>query len=202
MSNMNEKTKYKIFVAILMFFLLTFGVFVGLNISYNNNVSNDLTSYTPDDMEQDLKSINDNQTEQVSTKSYDIEVVYIDNYTLCNEMVETKNVVYGTNLEELKKQEKIKQEEENKVYEIKEETKDRIVYYRDVNQNCPNHFNVKLENGKINIYNVVSEGVNTIYQTIDIEEELIRAELIEELKQGIKVDSKEELHLIIEDIES
>ncbi len=202
MNNMNEKTKYKIFVAILMFFLLTFGVFVGLNISYNNNVSNDLTSYTPDDMEQDLKGINDNETEQVNTKSYDIEVVYIDNYTLCNEMVETKNVVYGTNLEELKKQEKIKQDKEDKIYEIREETKDRIVYYRDVNQNCPNHFNIKLENGKVNIYNIVSDGVNTIYQTIDVSEELIRPELIEELNKGIKANSKEELNLIIEDIES
>lgn len=202
MNNMNEKTKYKIFVAILMFFLLTFGVFVGLNISYNNNVSNDLTSYTPDDMEQDLKGINDNETEQVNTKNYDIEVVYIDNYTLCNEMVETKNVVYGTNLEELKKQEKIKQDKEDKIYEIREETKDRIVYYRDVNQNCPNHFNIKLENGKVNIYNIVSDGVNTIYQTIDVSEELIRPELIEELNKGIKANSKEELNLIIEDIES
>lgn len=202
MNNMNEKTKYKIFVAILMFFLLTFGVFVGLNISYNNNVSNDLTSYTPDDMEQDLKGINDNETEQVNTKSYDIEVVYVDNYTLCNEMVETKNVVYGTNLEELKKQEKIKQDKEDKIYEIREETKDRIVYYRDVNQNCPNHFNIKLENGKVNIYNIVSDGVNTIYQTIDVSEELIRPELIEELNKGIKANSKEELNLIIEDIES
>jgi len=61
MSNEDNKTKYKIFVVILMFFLLTFGIFIGLSVTYNSSVSDDLTSYTPDDMEEDLKKFSNEQ---------------------------------------------------------------------------------------------------------------------------------------------
>lgn len=200
--NDNNKTKYKIFVVILMIFILTFGIFVGLSITYNNSVSDDLTSYTPEDMEEDLKNFSNEQAESVNSKNHDIEVTYIDNYTLCNEQVKSSNVVYSTTLEDVKKEEEIKQVRENKRYDLIEESNDTLVYSRDVNQNCPNHFCVKLENGKVNIYNVVSKDVNTIYKSVDISEELIRSELIEELTKGILANSKEELNLIIEDIES
>ena len=200
--NDNNKTKYKIFVVILMIFILTFGIFVGLSITYNNSVSDDLTSYTPEDMEEDLKNFSNEQAESVNSKNHDIEVTYIDNYTLCNEQVKSSNVVYSTTLEDVKKEEEIKQVREDKRYDLIEESNDTLVYSRDVNQNCPNHFCVKLENGKVNIYNVVSKDVNTIYKSVDISEELIRSELIEELTKGILANSKEELNLIIEDIES
>lgn len=202
MNNKDNKIKYKIFVVILMFFLLTFGIFIGLSVTYNSSVSDDLTSYTPDDMEDDLKKFNNEQAESVSAKTHDIEVTYIDNYTLCNEQVKSTNMVYSTTLEEVKKEEETKQGRENKKYELIDESSDKLVYSRNIEQNCPNHFSVKLENGAINIYNVVSEDVNTLYKTMDISEELIRSELIEELTKGIIANSKEELNLIIEDLES
>lgn len=198
----NENTKYKLFVAMLLLILVVFGVFVGLSVSYNSTVSNDLSSYTPSQMEEDLEQISQDNTETVSTKTYDIEVIYIDNYTLCNEKVETNNIVYSTTLEDLKNKELEKQQNENKVYEIKEESNERVIFERTLNQNCPNHFFVILEDKNINVYNVITKEKIELYQTIDISEELIRAELQEELTKGILVDSKEELNLIIEDIES
>ena len=198
----NENTKYKLFVAMLLLILVVFGVFVGLSVSYNSTVSNDLSSYTPSQMEEDLEQISQNNTETVSTKTYDIEVIYIDNYTLCNEKVETNNIVYSTTLEDLKNEELEKQQNENKVYEIKEESNERLIFERTLNQNCPNHFFVILEDKNINVYNVITKEKIELYQTIDISEELIRTELQEELTKGILVDSKEELNLIIEDIES
>ncbi len=201
-NNDNNKTKYKIFVVILMIFILTFGIFVGLSITYNNSVSDDLTSYTPDDMEEDLKKFTNEQAEIVNSKTHDIEITYIDNYTICNEQIKTSNMVYSTTLEDLKKEEEIKQGRENKHYDLIDESNDKLVYSRDINENCPNHFCVKLENGKVNIYNVVNKDVNTMYKSVDIAEELIRSELIEELTKGIFANSKEELNLIIEDIES
>lgn len=198
----NENTKYKLFVAMLLLILVVFGLFVGFSVSYNSTVSNDLSSYTPSQMEEDLEQISQNNTETVSTKTYDIEVIYIDNYTLCNEKVETNNIVYSTTLEDLKNEELEKQQNENKVYEIKEESNERLIFERTLNQNCPNHFFVILEDKSINVYNVITKEKIELYQTIDVSEELIRAELQEELTKGILVDSKEELNLIIEDIES
>lgn len=202
MSNEDNKTKYKIFVVILMFFLLTFGIFIGLSVTYNSSVSDDLTSYTPDDMEEDLKKFSNEQTESVNSKTHDIEVTYIDNYTLCNEQIKSTNMIYSSTLEKVRNEEEIKQGRENKQYDLIDESSDKLVYSRNIDQNCPNHFSVKLENGLVNVYNVVSEDVNTIYKTIDISEELIRSELIEELTKGITANSKEELNLIIEDLES
>lgn len=198
----DNNTKYKIFVGILLFFLLVFGIFVGLSVSYNSTVSNDLSSYTPDDMEEDLQKVYDDNTEAVSTKTYDIELVYIDNYTLCGEKIENSNIIFSTTLEELKNKENLNQMKENNEYEIIEESSEKLVYERNLNQNCPNHFFIVMEDENINIYNILTNELKEIYQTIDISEELIRNELVEELTKGITVNSKEELNLIIEDIES
>ena len=141
-------------------------------------------------------------SEERISKKYDIELIYEDEYTLCKHRIKKNEIIYNTDIEKLKELELIKQKEEKKEYEIKEESKDRLIFYRTIGQNCPNHFNVKLENGTIVVYNVVNESVNTIYQKIDISQDLIRPEMIEELNLGIKVDSKEELNLIIEDLES
>ena len=52
------------------------------------------------------------------------------------------------------------------------------------------------------VYSIVNDTVSTVYQKIDIPQELISPEMLEELNVGIKVDSKEDLNLIIEDLES
>lgn len=211
----NDETKYKIFVGIILFFLLVFGFFVGLSVSYNSSVSNNLSSYTPDEMSEDITTkfnssvsenigndADNNALEPVSTKKYDIELVYIDNYILCGKSAESSNTIYSTTLDELKNNEKINQLKENKEYEIIEESNEKLVYKRNLNQNCPEHFFIVLEGKKLNVYNVLTNEVKEFFKTIDISEELIRYELVEELTKGITVNSEEELNLIIEDIES
>lgn len=198
---MEKKTKYRIFVGILSVFLLSLGVMLGLTLSYKSNVTDGRESYHEEDIAQD-DDVNVYQGEPVSTKTYDIELVYIDFYKLCGERIQTTDTIYGTKLDDLKQKEATKQKEAGKTYQILEETNERLVFEREIEQNCPNHFNVTLDNGKIMIYNVVSDAVSTIYKTIDIPQELIRPEMLEELNVGIKVNSKEELNLLIEDLES
>ena len=41
-----------------------------------------------------------------------------------------------------------------------------------------------------------------VYKKIKVDSETLNPEMLEELNQGIKANSKEELNLIIEDIES
>lgn len=193
---MNDKTKYRVIIASVTVFLLVFGVVIGLIISTKNEED----SYIVKDDPIIDEEVNIYQT--VSTKTYDIELVYIDYYKLCNETIETKETIYGTTLDKLKEEESKKQKEKDVEYTIEEEENERLVYKRVINSNCPNHFNVKLEEGKINIYNIVDNTVSTLYQTIDVSQELIRPELIEELNEGIRVDSLVDLNFIIEDIES
>ena len=195
---MRLETKYRLLVISMFIVLLMFGIYIGFNLE-NKNDTTVIAKTVINDHNEDEVSI---YTETNSNVKYDIELVYEDDYTLCGHKIENSEIIYDTTLQELKEQEMDKQKEEEKEYEIKEESKDRLVFYRKVDQNCPNHFNVKLEEGVIVIYNVVNDTVNTVYQEIDISQELIRPEMLEELNVGIKVDSKEELNLIIEDLES
>lgn len=193
---MSSKTKYRVIIASATVFLLVVGVAIGLVVS----VKNDNDSY----MVKEEPIIDDdvNIYQTVSTKTYDIELIYIDYYKLCDESIETKETVYGTTLDKLKEEESKKQKEKNLEYTIEEEGNERLVYKRVINSNCPNHFNVKLEEGKVNIYNIIDDSVSTLYKSIDVSEELIRPELIEELNEGIRADSLIDLNFIIEDIES
>lgn len=197
---MRLETKYRILVISMFIVLLMFGIYIGFNMQNNSNSNTELAKTVLNEQVQD----NDVSiyTEENKLKKYDIELIYEDEYSLCGHIIQNSEIIYETTLEKLKEIELNKQKEEQKEYEIKEETKERLIFYRNVAQNCPNHFNIKLEDGIIVIYNVVNDTVNTIYQKIDISQELIRPEMIEELNVGIKVDSKEELNLIIEDLES
>lgn len=195
---MEPKTRYRIMVFSVCVILLMFGIVIGFNIENkdNNNYSEEVINKNN---ELDEVSI---YTDSKSGKKYDIELVYEDHYTLCNHNITNTETVYATTLNSLKKQEIEKQKKEDKEYNIKEENNYRLVFYREVNQNCPNHFKVKMEEGVVVIYNIISETVETVYKKIDISQDLIRPEMLEELNTGMVVNSKEELNLIIEDLES
>ncbi|MDD3303679.1 MAG: hypothetical protein PHP54_02040 [Clostridia bacterium] len=193
---MSNKTKYRIIIAGVTVCLLIAGVVIGIVVSMKNHDDSYIVKKEPI-IEDEV-----NVYQTVSTKTYDIELTYIDYYKLCNEKIESKEIVYGITLDKLKEQEVSKQKEKKLEYNIEEESNERLVYKRVINSNCPNHFNVKLEEGVVNIYNVVDDSVSTLYKTIDISQELIRPELLEELNEGIKANSQLELNLIIEDIES
>ena len=140
---MSSKTKYRVIIASATVFLLVVGVAIGLVVSMKNDNDSYMVKEEPiiDD------EVNIYQT--VSTKTYDIELIYIDYYKLCDESIETKDIVYGTTLDKLKEEESKKQKEKNLEYTIEEEGNERLVYKRVINSNCPNHFNVKLEEGKV-----------------------------------------------------
>lgn len=138
-----------------------------------------------------------------STKTYDINVVYEDSYTVCKESITNSKVEYGSTMDKVKEQEKKYQEENGLLYTIKEETENKIVYIRTINENCPNHFKVIFENNKINIYSIQGENRKTLYMSIDdINLENLRDELKQKVEKGTFINSREELNNFIEDLES
>ncbi len=195
---MRIETKYRILVISMFVVLLMFGVYIGFNVGKGNS-ANELAESVMNKNTEDEVSI---YTESKAEEKYDIELVYEEEYTLCGHKIDNSEIISNTTLEELKEKEIAKQKESENEYEILEESNERLVFYKKVDQNCPNHFNVKLENGIVVVYSRVNDTVSTVYQKIDIPQDLISPEMIEELNVGIKVDSKEDLNLIIEDLES
>ena len=192
---MNKRVFFRFFAISGVFFFFFFGIYVGFKFTRNGKIVEDKTSTADDSIEKD-------ETTPVSTKTYDIEVVYKDEYTKCGHTIQNKDMVYGTTLENLKEEENKKQKEKGIIYEVEEESNDQIVYSRKVDQNCPNHFLVKIENNNIVIYNIIDDAAMSVYKKLEVDMNTLNPEMLEELNEGIKVDSKEDLNLIIEDIES
>ena len=192
---MNKRMFFSFFAIGGIVLLLVLGVYIGFKYTRNDKNVEDKTSTADDSIEKD-------ETTPVITKPYDIEVVYKDEYTKCGHTIQNKDMVYGTTLENLKEEENKKQKEKGIIYEVEEESNDQIVYSRKVDQNCPNHFLVKIENNNIVIYNIIDDAAMSVYKKLEVDINTLNPEMLEELNEGIKVDSKEDLNLIIEDIES
>lgn len=194
---MKKNIGYSFLVFGILVICLSLGIFFGFRYTKNNENLMDYTETTAEDNKNE-----NNDTTPVSTKTYDIEVVYEDKYNKCGHIIENKNMVYGTTLEKVKEEENVKQKENGNIYEIIEESNEKIIYSREIEQNCPNHFLVKLEDEIIVVYNVVDDSTMMVYKKINADLETLNPEMLEELNVGIKADSKEDLNLIIEDIES
>lgn len=200
---MKNKFLYRVFILSVFIILIGIGIFLGYRYTDKNYAISDYDNMHSNEENKTVEVyVDEDEIEAVSTKSYDIEVVYIDYYTLCGEKEVSSNIYYGANIDELKESEKAKQEKEKKEYRIKEERIDKIVYERMVETNCPNHFKVILEKDKINIYSVISNEKLELFKQLDVPTDTLRTEVKNELIGGILINSKEELNSIIEDIES
>ena len=186
-----KKIAYKIFIFLILTACLVLGILLGFRYETQNEEIDKITEITAED-EMDEKK---DDFLPVNTKTYDIEVVYKDKYTFCGHEIIKTNTIYGTTIDKIK-------EEMSDEYEIEEETNERVVLVKTINQNCPNHFLVKIQNNEIIIYNIIDEGTLATYKIIEVDPNTLNPEMLEELNEGIKADGKEELNLIIEDIES
>lgn len=194
---------YRIILASITIILLSVGLYIGLQISKKE--AQDVTDVLSS--ENILQTIENQQTQvevysDPNDKKTDIELVYEDYYTLDDKVVTNSNVVYGISINDLKKQEVEKNEQARNDYQLVEQTSVKLRFRRTLDQYSPCHFLVKLEDGKVVIYNIVSNTVTTLYKKTDISESSLRPEMLEELNIGKRVDSKEELNSLIEDIES
>lgn len=190
---MEINRQYKLIVISMFFVLLVFGIYLGFNFSKDSKA----TKATVSSIDEVAPTTNNNEG-----KISDVELIYNDHYSLCGETVTKSEMIYSVNVDKLAEEEIKKQREENLDYQIEEKKDGKLVFTRTISQNCPNHFLVKLVNGKVMIYNVLSDDMKVEYRTIDISQELIRPEMIEELNNGIRVNTKEDLNMLIEDIES
>lgn len=199
MINLKEKLVYSL--VILMF--LVIGVSFGyISTVSKSNIKIDNVSLLEYARNYTLSNIK-NVAVSASSNLQDIEVVYEDNYLLCGESINTTKMIYGSDIDKVKEDEKKYQEEKGLKYEIKEEKKDKIVYARKINENCPNHFLVILEDEKIVVYSIKNENKKSVYMNIDnVNVEYLRKELKNKIEEGAYINSREELNRFIEDLES
>lgn len=79
--------------------------------------------------------------------------------------------------------------------------KGKIILYKEFEEVCGEHFKLKIENGKINIYIVNENGEENIYQKTNISSEYLPEIDLINMQDGLEIYGKEELNKIIEDFE-
>lgn len=198
---MKEKRIHRILIMSIGTILLSVGLYFGMQFSDKVNPETDPSTEVINN--NDNKG-NENIQVYVDPKDQktDIELVYEDYYKLSDETIKNSDMVYGISINDLKSQELKKVTENKSKYELVQETSTKLVFRREINQYSPNTFEVKIVEGKVIIYNVLSEDAKTTYKETDISESEIRPELLDELKKGMRVTSKDELNMLMEDIES
>lgn len=78
----------------------------------------------------------------------------------------------------------------------------KVTLYKELDDMCGEHFKLKVEEGKIVIYQINKEGNQSIYEKTNISSEyLTQTDLISIENGGLDVYGKEELNKIIEDFE-
>lgn len=196
---MSQRGVYRIILAIVTVILLVVGIYIGKRIS--KNVEQPSTAQVLSNSDLTNNTTNNNQV-NIYDQKQDIELIYEDYYKLDDKTVTNSTMVSGLSMNDLKAQEEQKIKTNNSGYDLVEQTSISLRYRRTLDQYSPNHYLVRLVNGKVVIYNMVSDSVTTVYKQTDISESSIRPELVEELNMGKRVDSKEELNSLLEDLDS
>ena len=79
--------------------------------------------------------------------------------------------------------------------------KGKLTLYKEFEDVCGEHFKLKVENGKIVVYIVNSDGTENIYEKTNISSEYLTETDLLNMQDGLEIYGKEELNQIIEDFE-
>ncbi len=192
----NSKFEYQILIISVFLVLMVTGIYIGIQASKPKEKSEEIE-----------------KTEAVSTREViiynesdkkdkleDVEIIYVDIYKECNHVFQNKVIEYGSVFNEVKAIESKKAKESG--YKVVKESDGILMFEREIPIKCSDHYIIKLKEEKVLIYNIKKDGKYGIYQETDIHEASLREDYIIKLKEGIEVDTAEELYMIIEDMES
>ncbi|MBR3255970.1 MAG: BofC C-terminal domain-containing protein [Clostridia bacterium] len=110
-----------------------------------------------------------------------------------NEYMQMPQKLVNASKEELQK--------EYKDWQIKEFTPNQVTIYKEYDGECGEHFILKENEGKIDIYKIDEQGKQTIYEKTEISTTYLPEKDKLAIAEGLKVNSEEKLNEIIESFE-
>jgi len=195
-----EKNKYLIISIIFIILFLLISVIYGI-IHFLKDENNDIIiseKIIDDCIEEEYDELNkinkaNSSEERITPNSLMILKKY---YTECghtiNEYIDIPTELINLNEEEL--------QEKYPNWEIIGFSSSEITLYKEIKENCKEHFILREENGKINIYASTENG-EELYEETDISVEYLTETDLIEIKKGLEVYGKEELNKGLEDFE-
>lgn len=194
-----EKNKYLIISIILIILLLLISIIYGfiyfLKKEENIVISEKITDDCIVGENKDSDSINkvNSSEERITPNSLMILKKY---YTECGhtvkEYIDIPSELINLNEEELK--------EKYPTWEIIGFSSSEVTLYKEIDENCKEHFVLKDVDGKINVY-ILAETGEELYEETKISTEYLTETDLIEIKNGLEVCGKENLNKVLEDFE-
>ncbi len=78
---------------------------------------------------------------------------------------------------------------------------EKITLYKEFEDECGEHFKLKVENGKVIVYIINKDGTESLYEKTNISSEYLTETDLINMQDGLEIYGKEELNKIIEDFE-
>lgn len=199
---MDDKNKlYQLFVIVFMLVLLTGGILIGLSASREEETQISKEELIEEIVEE-VKSKEIEVYKEEYEESQDVEIVYVDIYNECNHSSEKRSNEYGVSFEEIKERELKKIENEESGYKLVKGEDGILMFEKEHECKCQNHYMLKLENDIVIIFRYTEEGEYEIYQKTDIHKDILRPDLIYRLEEGIEAETAQELYMFLEELES
>ena len=197
---MNNKT-IMIIIAILLIISTIYTIYAIFNDeeSYEEEKDSKISEVIEDEcteeyIEQEEIEKTSSNEEKVSANAILILKKY---YTKCehtlNEYVELPQELVNMTEDEVK--------EQYPDWDLVGFSSDQIILYKEFNDVCGEHFKLKVEDGKISVYIVNSDGTEGLYEKTDISSEYLTETDLINMENGLEIYGKEELNKIIEDFE-
>lgn len=79
--------------------------------------------------------------------------------------------------------------------------KEKVILYKEFDGVCGEHFKLRVENGKVVVYIVDTDGKESLYEKTNISSEYLTETDLINMQDGLEIYGKEELNQIIEDFE-
>ena len=190
-----------VFTIICIIVVIALGIFVGIYLYNMNNTANENFNNSITEVNLNENYIEEQNAIEISNREEKTTpntlLIYRTYYTKCNHYInEYKDIdINAVNLN------KNELQDINEGWRIEDFSSEQVIFSKEVEDFCMEHFKLKMVDGIVKIYILDEEGNETEYENTDITEEYLTNEDILKLKEGILVYGKESLTSTIEDYE-
>ena len=190
-----------VFTIICIIVVIALGIFVGIYLYNMNNTANENFNNSITEVNLNENYIEEQNAIEISNREEKTTpntlLIYRTYYTKCNHYInEYKDIdINAVNLN------KNELQDINEGWRIEDFSSEQVIFSKEVEDFCMEHFKLKMVDGIVKIYILDEEGNETEYESTDITEEYLTNEDILKLKEGILVYGKESLTSTIEDYE-
>lgn len=190
-------------ITCLLILMIICSIVIGIAITYYSNISHNGIDFNKEFAYNDNQLVDQDSLEVIKTSYSEFKVspnatiVFEVYYNKCKHR-EVKEEKVDTSLVNLNEQEI---QEKYKDWTIKQFSEEKVILYRDVSEYCDSHYVLREKDGYIGIFKVNKNGEEKLEELTSVLVQYLPETDNINIKNGLKVYTKENLNKILEDFE-